>query len=79
MLGHVPPRNGYQLPRPRGLEDQHQFSSADLRNRYSCLFTPARQWLLWALESSPAQVAVLKGGYSLARHFRVPFASDSES
>lgn len=40
-------------------------------------FIPARQWLQSVLELSRAQVAVLKGENSLARHFHVPFASDS--
>ncbi|KAF4230171.1 hypothetical protein CNMCM8980_005916 [Aspergillus fumigatiaffinis] len=40
-------------------------------------FTPARQWLQSVLELSRAQVAVLEGENSLARHFHVPFASDS--
>jgi hypothetical protein len=40
-------------------------------------FTPARQWLQSVLELSRAQVAALEGENSLARHFHVPFASDS--
>jgi hypothetical protein len=40
-------------------------------------FTPARQWLQSVLELSRAQVAVLESENSLARHFHVPFASDS--
>ncbi|KAF7177422.1 hypothetical protein CNMCM7691_005627 [Aspergillus felis] len=55
------------------------FSSA-VRTREKdirAFFTPARQWLRSVLELSRAQVAVLRGEYSLARYFNVPFASDS--
>jgi hypothetical protein len=40
-------------------------------------FTPSRQWLQSVLELSRSQAAVVQGEKSLARHFQVPFASDS--
>jgi hypothetical protein len=63
--------------RPKNQEVSWNSTMADCDKNILPRFTPAKEKLQFMLEFSRSVAAVLQGDQSLARHFKVPLASDN--